>query len=189
MYNVGYDLANLLALLGLTLTDGDPVTQKLSIGCDATPRTSYNPALTGQEPGLDGHNKFEADSSLSRNDFFLDNGNDFTFNGTLFGMMTKTTGGLYNFEGMAEYRYQRYQQSLAENPNFFFGPLALLLYGAASFLYELMPSESNGFVPNEYEISTFFGAVKGSNGEWTFNNEERIPNVSFLSSYQNNKSM
>jgi hypothetical protein len=28
IYNVGYDLANLLALLGLTLTDGDLVTGK-----------------------------------------------------------------------------------------------------------------------------------------------------------------
>lgn len=72
VYNVGHDLATLLALLGLTLTDGDPVTQKLSIGCDATTRTSYSPALTGSEPGLDGHNKFEADASLTRNDFFLD---------------------------------------------------------------------------------------------------------------------
>jgi len=70
LYNVGHDLATLLALLGLTLTDGDPVTQKLSIGCDATTRTSYSAALTGSEPGLDGHNKFEADSSLTRNDFF-----------------------------------------------------------------------------------------------------------------------
>merc|ERR1712070_475784 len=51
VYNVGYDLATLLALLGLTLTDGDIVTQKLSIGCDATSRTSFNPLLTGSEPG------------------------------------------------------------------------------------------------------------------------------------------
>ncbi len=47
VYNVGYDLATLLAALGLTLTDGDIVTEKLSIGCDATSRTSFSPALTG----------------------------------------------------------------------------------------------------------------------------------------------
>jgi len=88
VYNVGYDLATLLAALGLTLTDGDLVTEKLSIGCDATTRTSTSPTLTGSEPGLDGHNKFEADTSLTRNDFFLDNGDDFTFNGTLFGMVS-----------------------------------------------------------------------------------------------------
>jgi hypothetical protein len=79
VYNVGYDLAVLLAALGLTLTDGDIVTEKLSIGCDATSRTSFNPTLTGSEPGLDGHNKFEADTSLTRNDYFLANGDDYTF--------------------------------------------------------------------------------------------------------------
>ena len=79
VYNVGYDLAVLLAALGLTLTDGDVVTEKLSIGCDATTRTSVNPTLTGSEPGLDGHNKFEADTSLTRNDFFLANGDNFSF--------------------------------------------------------------------------------------------------------------
>jgi hypothetical protein len=85
LYNVGYDLATLLAALGLTLTDGDVVTEKLSIGCDATSRTSFNPALTGSEPGLDGHNKFEADTSLTRDDYFLGDGDNFSFNGTLFG--------------------------------------------------------------------------------------------------------
>lgn len=30
LYNVGYDLANLLAVLGLILTDGDVVTEKVS---------------------------------------------------------------------------------------------------------------------------------------------------------------
>lgn len=64
VYNVGYDLANLLAILGLTLTDGDLVTEKLSIGCDATSRTSFSPALTGSEPGLDGHSKSSASHSV-----------------------------------------------------------------------------------------------------------------------------
>lgn len=79
VYNVGYDLAVLLAALGLTLTDGDVVTEKLSIGCDATTRTSVSPVLTGSEPGLDGHNKFEADTSLTRDDFFTGNGDNFSF--------------------------------------------------------------------------------------------------------------
>lgn len=83
VYNVGYDLANLLAVLGLTVTDGDIATEKLSIGCDATNRTSVNPVLTGSEPGLDGHNKFEADSSLTRNDYFTAGGDNFDFNGTV----------------------------------------------------------------------------------------------------------
>jgi hypothetical protein len=178
LYNVGYDLATLLALLGLTLTDGDLVTERLSIGCDATNRTAYIspliPPPQSGEIGLDGHNHFEADTSLTRDDFFLGGGNDFTFNGTLFGMMTETTGGLYNRDGLAKYRYQRYQQSLQDNPNFYFGPLSLLLFGASSFLYELMPSGPD-YVPDEATISSFFGAVKNSDGSYSFNGEERIP--------------
>ena len=62
LYNVGYDLATLLALLGLTLTDGDVQTERLSIGCDASNRTAAGTLLGSSaiEPGLDGHNKFEA---------------------------------------------------------------------------------------------------------------------------------
>lgn len=175
LYNVGYDLATLLAALGLTLTDGDLVTEKLSIGCDATTRTSVNPVLTGSEPGLDGHNKFEADTSLTRNDFFLGKGDNFKFNGTLFGMMTETTGGLYNRDNLAKYRYQRYQQSLHDNPNFYFGPLSLLLFGASSFLYELMPSGTNGYTPDYATISSFFGAQKNSDGTYSFTGQEKIP--------------
>jgi len=175
IYNVGYDLAVLLALLGLTLTDGDIVTQKLSIGCDATSRTSYSPLLTGSEPGLDGHNKFEADTSLTRNDFFTAGGDNFNMNGTLFTMMTETTGGNYNLENLALYRYQRYQQSLQENSNFYFGPFSLLLFGAASFLYELMPSGTHGYAPDIETISSFFGAEDNGDGTYSFNGKEQIP--------------
>jgi hypothetical protein len=89
-------------------------------------------------------------------------------------MMTETTGGLYNLQNLAEYRYQRYMQSLAENPNFFFGPLSLLLFGAASFLYELMPSGTRNYQPDFYTISHFFGAVDNGDGTYGYNHS-RIP--------------
>jgi hypothetical protein len=108
LYNVGYDLATLLVLLGLTLTDGDIQTERLSIGCDASYRTAAGSLLGSSaiEPGLDGHNKFEANTSLTRNDLFFGKGDNFRFNGTLLGMMTETTGGLYNRDNLAKYRYQ-----------------------------------------------------------------------------------
>ncbi|KAK3643368.1 hypothetical protein LTR56_006438 [Elasticomyces elasticus] len=187
IYNVGYDLAVLLAILGLTLADGDIVTEKLSIGCDATTRTSFSPTLTGSEPGLDGHNKFEADSSLTRNDFFTHGGDNFRFNGTLFGKMDKTCQSNFNREHLSVYRNQRWHESQIENPNFFFGPLTLLLYGAASFLYELMPSGTHGYAPDLETISSFFGAVKQSDGTWGFT-AEKIPDnwTNRVSPYTNN---
>lgn len=94
-------------------------------------------------------------------------------NATLFGMMANTCQNNFNREGLSLYRYQRYHQSLQENPNFFFGPLAILLYAAAVFVYELFPSGTRGYAPDLYTISSFFGAEMGSNGKWKFNGKER----------------
>ena len=55
LYNVGYGLAVTLATLGVAL-DGDVITGKLSLGCDATSRTSATGSLLGNELGLNGHN-------------------------------------------------------------------------------------------------------------------------------------
>ncbi|RMY92483.1 hypothetical protein D0861_02465 [Hortaea werneckii] len=152
LYNVGYDLANLLAIAGVGL-DGDLVgTGKLSIGCDATSRTASTGNLLADELGLNGHNHFEADASLTRNDYFLADGDNYRWNAT--------------------YREARYYQSVADNGNFFFGPGSLLLYGAASFLYELMPTA--GGTADEATMMSFFGADK-VNGEYVWNGGERIP--------------
>jgi hypothetical protein len=64
---------------------------------------------------------------------------------------------------MATYRSQRFLQSKAQNGNFYFGPRALLLYGAASFVYEALPSLGPDGTPDLATISTFFGAVKSGN--------------------------
>ena len=192
---MGYDLAVTLATLGIAL-DGDVVTGKLSIGCDATSRTSATGDLLGDEVGLDGHNvrieansrvahrysitkntpqRFEGDSSLTRNDYFLAGGDNYDFNGTLFTLMQQTCNGNFDRDNLALYRYQRYQQSLAENGNFYFGPTNVLLFGAASFLYELFPSLGPAGDPDLPTMESFFGASSNGNGGYTFNNAEQIP--------------
>jgi hypothetical protein len=117
VYNVGYDLATFLGVVSIFVADGDLATTKVSIGCDATTRTSANPILTGSEPGLDGHNKFEGDVSLTRNDYFLGKGDNFMFNLTLWETMIESTNGTADLNGLGEYRYQRYLQSRRDNPS------------------------------------------------------------------------
>lgn len=90
-------------------------------------------------------------------------------------MMDSTCHSTFNRDNLALYRYQRYQQSQSSNPNFYFGPKSLLLYGAASFLYELFPSFGNAGTPDLPTISSFFGAERDGAGGWKSNNEERIP--------------
>lgn len=89
--------------------DGDLITTKLSLGGDATSQTS---ALGGsREGGLATHNKFEADSSLTRSDYFLNNGDNYSFNGTLFGYMATTCNKVFDRACMTKYRAERYAQS------------------------------------------------------------------------------
>jgi hypothetical protein len=40
-------------------------------------------SLVSHEPGLNGHNTFEGDTSLTRRDYYLNNGDDFTFQGEM----------------------------------------------------------------------------------------------------------
>lgn len=76
-------------------------------------------------------------------------------------------------EELSVYREQRWQQSMQENGNFFFGPGSLLLYGAATFLYELFPGE--GGSPDEATMMSFFGVDKTADGAYVANSGERAP--------------
>lgn len=175
VFNVAWDLANVITLVALVLGDGDVVSQKFSIGCDATSRTAAVELVAGSQPGLNGHNNFEADASMGRDDFYLNEGDNYRLNGTKFGMMVEATEGMFNKSGLSHYRYQRWHQSQAENPNFFFGPAGLLLYGDAAFLPELYASGSKDYKSDVETISTFFGAHQNEDGSWFYGRNETIP--------------
>jgi len=104
LYNVGHDLAAALVILGLTTTDGDIVTEMLSVGCDATTRTSFDPALTGSEPGLDGYTNFESDTSLTQNVLFSRRQRQL--------LLQRHPLSHNRPHQLALYRFQRYAQSL-----------------------------------------------------------------------------
>ena len=89
--------------------------------------------------------------------------------------MQQTCNGNFDRDNLALYRYQRYQQSKAENANFYFGPTNLLLFGASSFLYELFPSLGPAGSPNLATMESFFGASPDGHGGYAFNNAEQIP--------------
>jgi len=163
LYNVGVDLAILLCTVAIPL-DGNIVTTKMSIGGDATELTSLTPTLStatgAREGGLVVHNTFEADTSLTRNDVFPAKGDNYNFNATLFQQMkdvcASTSGGLFDINCMTQYRFDRYQDSLATNDNFYFGIKSLLLFGASAFVFQLMPSGTDP--PTLANTESFFGA-------------------------------
>lgn len=81
----------------------------------------------------------------------------------------------YGRDTIVDYKYIRYKQSLAENPNFYFGPLGLILYGAASLTYALMPNGNRGYVADHETISTWYGAQDNPDGSIFYNYGEQIP--------------
>jgi len=184
VFNVAPDLGLTLAVIAVAL-DGDVLSERVSLGAAADSQTNSLGALgavLGREGGLNNHNTFEADASLTRNDYYLSpDRNNFAFNGTLYKQMKSfaaQNGGLYNFDTMASYRYQRYLDSIADNGQFYFGPKVTLLYGAAAFLYRLMPNSTGleGYgVPDEASISSFFGASYDATTDSYTHVPERIP--------------
>jgi hypothetical protein len=175
VFNMAWDLANVISLVALVLGDGDVISRKFSIGCDATSRTAAVSLIAGSQPGLNGHNNFEADASMGRDDYFLNQGDNYRLNGTKFGMLIKATDGKFDIAGLSRYRYQRWHQSAAENKNFFFGPAGLLLYGDAAFLPELMADGQKNYVPDTETIATFFGSGQKADGSWFYGHNETIP--------------
>lgn len=108
VFNWHFDLASFVATFGI-VQDGDPLTQTLSIGCA--------PGLANANTGLDTHNKFEVDASLSRTDYFLSpTGDAYSVNGTLFGELVNSCGSQgFSQDCMAKYNQKRFNESLATN--------------------------------------------------------------------------
>lgn len=175
VFNMSWDLSVVITMVALVLGDGDLVSRKFSIGCDATDRTAAVPLIAGSQPGLNGHNNFEADASMGRNDFFLAEGDNFSLNGTKFGRMVEVTEGEFTVAGLSKYREECWHRSQSENPNFFFGPAGLLLYGDAAFLPKLMASGSRGYKIDTETVATFFGAYQKEDGSWEYGHNETIP--------------
>jgi len=160
-------------------TDGDPVTEMLSIGGEATQKIGAEGQFTGNYGGLSEHNSFELDVSLTRDDFYL-HGDAHTFNATLFQMMAETAAELHNgtvifdFDAVALHRARRYNQSIAENPWILFDSGEIHNYGAGVFIFEAFPSSARNMTPDLDTIASFFGAVPFGNGSYG-SQPERIP--------------
>jgi hypothetical protein len=89
---------------------------------------------------------------------------------------------MFDVTGVAKYRVQRYDESLAENSKFYYGPRAILLYSehhcrpvssarhsqahpaATALLYRVIPDSATGTVPSVANIAPIFGAVKAAHG-------------------------
>ncbi|KAM0747169.1 hypothetical protein T439DRAFT_328938 [Meredithblackwellia eburnea MCA 4105] len=138
---MGYDQAVFLVTTEF-LRNGDIDTGRITIGA---PDYSWS-----NSAGMGNHGEFEQDASIARDDKGI-SGDAVTIDMEAYKftweICKEVSGGLYDINCMAQVRKRKWERSVALNPNFTFGPLQLILYGAASHLYELFPSGAHDGIP------------------------------------------
>ncbi|EKM83297.1 hypothetical protein AGABI1DRAFT_111729 [Agaricus bisporus var. burnettii JB137-S8] len=119
-FNMNNDLAKFTCYAAF-IVNGNMVTDLVSIGEKSKktgPDPKDQPATIG---GLNTHNVFEGDSSMTRADFY-DGGDVESFNETLFQGFLEYSyrfgGGRYNLTAAGEYRLKRTQDGIQNNPTF-----------------------------------------------------------------------
>ncbi|KAH7102106.1 heme-thiolate peroxidase [Auriculariales sp. MPI-PUGE-AT-0066] len=141
--NMGWTTATLITY-GSFLMNGNQLTNLMSIG-GLSSKTGPPPQPPAHAGGLNVHNTFEGDASLTRSDDFI--GDNHNLNITLFNhmvdYMNQFGNGSYNIHAAAEYRYARIQESIATNPYFVLGnPRYVIAYSDASLTLETFSNDS-----------------------------------------------
>ncbi|XP_044724545.1 peroxidase, family 2 domain-containing protein [Hirsutella rhossiliensis] len=163
VYGMGLDLATFLAEIGAVVS-GDLV------------------GLLGRPRGISfSHNKYEADCSPTRGDYFQYGGNAYKLQLSQFQELYDEPLGAngYDVPAMARFHVKRFRQSKENNPYFLHSSGALIVSSATfSFIYRFMGNKSadypQGYL-NQDVLKSFF-AITGEPGNFQYTQgHERIP--------------
>ncbi|KAF2191826.1 hypothetical protein K469DRAFT_718867 [Zopfia rhizophila CBS 207.26] len=76
------------------------------------------------------------------------NGDNYSFNATLFTMMADTSNGTFSLDNLAMLSRSALLPITSRQSNLLFNPTAIIVdYGAPSFLYTLFPSATRNYTP------------------------------------------
>ncbi|CAE6453669.1 unnamed protein product [Rhizoctonia solani] len=183
VFGMGLDISTVLSTIAVVF-DGNPITTQWSIG--GSPGGLVLPPLLSAPQGLSGsHNKYEGDSSPTRSDAYMNNGDAASMNLAYFKQLydllpEEDPKANFDYDIIVKNRALRLNTSLSENPHFFYGPFSGLIASAAAhaFVTRLMSNysaEAPDGVMNHETLKSFF-AVSGSSANLTYQEGyERIP--------------
>lgn len=173
-----------------TFFDGDPITQKWSIGYHSDQTAALGPleSLVGYESGICayGHLKSEGDASITRGDFYAptDNSNCASYPQFMQELidLAKANNGSVDMPVLAQHQHNRKLYSIANNPNYFSPAFAGVAFTPAAhhFVFQLMANHSAEYPGGYLSIETlmsFFSytyAADGKTLQYTYGHE-RIP--------------
>ncbi|KAG5947201.1 hypothetical protein E4U53_006451, partial [Claviceps sorghi] len=183
--------ATLVLHLLATLLDGDPLSQRWSIGYASHDVALLGPLgdkLLGVPSGLCGygHLKAEGDASITRGDFLAPTNNSNcasypVFYNQLLELSNRRANGLITAPVLAEHQHNRKLHSIATNPNYFASAVASLGFtpAAHTFVWALMANHSaqhpRGFLEHGV-LDAFFSYTLQPDGSRTYAyGKERIP--------------
>ncbi|KAF2160337.1 hypothetical protein M409DRAFT_70503 [Zasmidium cellare ATCC 36951] len=174
---MGTDLSAFLAILGALIDSGDLMAW--SIG--GTPPPGVGGLLAQNGHGLIGsHNKYENDVSPTRPDLYESGNNYITQADQFQDLINASPGGVVTLDSLAEYRSQRFDRQIANNPYFFNAPFPGILVqpAAFTFIYRFMAnhSEEDPIGTLTYDVIQSWFGIEGENGAYTAPfGHERIP--------------
>ncbi|KAH7040825.1 Chloroperoxidase [Microdochium trichocladiopsis] len=186
VFGMGLDLGFLLATIGVVFT-GNPLSLNPGFSIGDSSSASQNLlgnlfGLLGKPRGLSGsHNIIEADSSNTRNDLYL-TGDASSLDMDVFrGFVDMLPeGSNLDIDAMAQRAENRFHESIASNPNFYYGPItgSMLRNAACAFTTRFFSNHSaenpGGFL--DKKIAQSFLGVTEQNGVMTYQRGwERIP--------------
>ncbi|KAL3420535.1 oxidase [Phlyctema vagabunda] len=178
VYGMGIDTSTVLAAMG-TVWVGNPISLNPGFSIGGYTDKSNNIlgnllGLLGTPRGLVGsHNFIESDSSNTRDDLYV-TGDSQTLNMTAFMDLYNMSNGTgdYNFDIFAERASIRFKQTVAENPNFYYGPVTGLVARNAGFLFaaRLFSNHSweNPAGTLTKDILKSFYSIHGEEGNFTY---------------------
>lgn len=181
-FGMSAELSAFLAAYAIIMT-GNPIAGTWSIGGPPPVDPLLGGLLGGSQGICYSHNVYEGDSSVGRNDAYLNNGDAHSLNTSRFAEVWAAgmTDDRYTLDLMAQQFLRKSQESIATNPYYFAAPFATTLVApvAHNFVINLMSSHSaeqpDGYLDGEI-LKAFF-AVSGDYPDFTWlKGQERIPN-------------
>jgi hypothetical protein len=142
VYGMGTDLITILATMG-TLFAGSPLSLHPGFSIGGPPSKSSDLlgnvlGVVGSPQGLNlAHNAIESDSSGTRDDLYV-TGDAHTMNMTLFNMLTTAAdanGGHLTMDDILKRAAERFDESIAINPYFYYGPLTGMIFRNAGYFF------------------------------------------------------
>ncbi|TDZ20736.1 Dothistromin biosynthesis peroxidase dotB [Colletotrichum orbiculare MAFF 240422] len=186
VFGMGLELSTILGVMGTAFV-GNPLSLNPGFSIGYAVGSSQNIlgnvlGLLGTPRGLNGsHNIIEGDSSNTRGDLYVTGDASTLVMDQFQEFYDMSSGeGNYDFGLFAQRASIRFNQSIATNPNFYYGPFTGMVARNAGYLFacRLFANHSSSNptgVLNKQTLKSFF-AVQGQDGHLSYNRGwERIP--------------